>query len=151
MKVVYEKKSRSTKDIIKTHKSDSGLDVFATEQTIIRPGERFTFSVDIKFKIKKPLWMYLIPGLGLEIQIRPKSSKSYKGVDVSFGTVDEGYRGFVHVTFRNNTQKYIKIKKGEKIAQAVLCPVFNRTKFVEGKVDDKTSRGKDKFGSTGRF
>ena len=67
------------------------------------------------------------------------------------GTVDAGYDGEVKVIVYNSNLKMCEIKKGQKIAQAVLCPVING-KFVtlhEVIELDEKERGSNGFGSTG--
>jgi dUTP pyrophosphatase len=92
--------------------------------------------------------------MGNEIQVRPKSGLALKeGLTVlnTPGTVDSGYDGEVKVIMYNTNTKPYNIKKGQKIAQAVLCPVING-KFVQLQMVDKiedSERGSNGFGSTG--
>jgi dUTP pyrophosphatase len=67
------------------------------------------------------------------------------------GTVDSGYQGEIKVILFNTTIKKVKIEKGQKVAQAVLCPVIggrwvDLVKVSEIKEKDRNSNG---FGSTG--
>jgi dUTPase len=62
-----------------------------------------------------------------------------------------GYTGEIKVIVFNTTKETVKIEKGQKIAQAVLCPVvcgkwleFQRIENIEDK--DRSDNG---FGSTG--
>ena len=88
-------------------------------------------------------------GLGVELQVRPKSGLSKRGIDVELGTVDEGYRGYVGATVTNNSKSTVSFKVGNKLAQLVPTLVFNDVKLIKGKFDDKTDRGAGGFGSTG--
>jgi dUTP pyrophosphatase len=67
------------------------------------------------------------------------------------GTIDSGYQGEIKVILFNTTNERVKIQKGQKIAQAVLCPVICG-KFVNliqvEKIEDK-DRNSNGFGSTG--
>ena len=67
------------------------------------------------------------------------------------GTVDQGYTGEIKVILFNTTNSNVKILKGQKIAQAVLCPVVSgrwvRLKEIKN-VEDKDRSDKG-FGSTG--
>jgi dUTP pyrophosphatase len=91
---------------------------------------------------------------GYEIQVRSKSGLALnQGLMVlnSPGTVDSGYQGEVKVIIFNTTNERIKIEKGQKIAQAVLCPVVNGkwvnlVKVNEIAEKDRNDKG---FGSTG--
>jgi dUTP pyrophosphatase len=89
-----------------------------------------------------------------EIQIRPKSGLAInQGLTVlnTPGTVDSGYNGEIKVILFNTSSNTCTIKKGMKVAQAVLCPVFSG-KFVTlekvNKIGEK-DRGENGFGSTG--
>jgi dUTP pyrophosphatase len=88
---------------------------------------------------------------GYELQVRSRSGLAYVcGLMVlnSPGTIDSDYRGEIKVILHNtSTQQYV-IERGDRIAQAVLCPVLS-AKFVEVESLDETERGGGGFGSTG--
>jgi dUTP pyrophosphatase len=87
--------------------------------------------------------------LGFELQIRPRSSLSAKGIMAMFGTVDAGYRGELKVTLSNQTRERFEIRHGDRIAQLVVAPVLFPT---VREVDELTPspRGGAGYGSTGR-
>lgn len=85
-----------------------------------------------------------------ELQVRPRSGNAIKhGVTVlnSPGTIDEDYRGEVGVILINHSTTPFVIKKGDKIAQAVLHRYY-RAKFEEVAELSETKRGEGGFGST---
>lgn len=90
-----------------------------------------------------------------EIQVRPRSGASYKdGLTVinTPGTVDEPYTGELCVLAINLSNNPIYIHNGDRIAQAVLMPVYNEKLTELTKVEKILSisdRGSDGFGSTG--
>ncbi|GHV58890.1 deoxyuridine 5'-triphosphate nucleotidohydrolase [Campylobacterota bacterium] len=89
---------------------------------------------------------------GYELQVRPRSSLALKhGVTVlnSPGTVDSDYRGELMIILINHGSEPFMIKRGERVAQAVLKAV---EQAVITEVDDldATDRGTGGFGSTGR-
>jgi dUTP pyrophosphatase len=91
---------------------------------------------------------------GFEIQVRPKSGLALKqGLTVlnTPGTVDSGYDGEVKVILYNSTQDTLKIEKGQKIAQACVCPVVNGKWINPVEVSEISGkdRGDNGFGSTG--
>jgi dUTP pyrophosphatase len=89
--------------------------------------------------------------LGFELQIRSRSGLALKqGLIVlnSPGTIDSAYRGQVGVIIFNTTDREIVIKKGDRIAQAVLCPVY-KIKWNHVTELTTTNRGTGGFGSTG--
>jgi len=86
---------------------------------------------------------------GYEGQIRPRSSLSMDGFDVALGTIDSDYRGEVSVIIAKNTIRKFSIKKGERIAQLVICPVQRCEIEVVDELST-TKRGNGGFGSTGK-
>ncbi len=124
--------------------SDSGFDLRSSEEMWVHSNSRILVSTGLRFDIPD----------GYEIQVRSKSGLALKqGLMVlnSPGTVDSGYQGEVKVILFNTTNERIKIEKGQKIAQAVLCPVLNG-KWVDlikvNSLEEKDRNDKG-FGSTG--
>ncbi|WP_019139302.1 dUTP diphosphatase [Peptoniphilus timonensis] len=87
----------------------------------------------------------------IEVQVRPKSSLSSKGLLVHFGTVDSGYRGEVLVAMTNLNNGEVELEDNRKIAQIV----FNKKTDVKldkvEVINKETDRGEGGFGSTGKF
>lgn len=92
---------------------------------------------------------------GTEIQIRPKSGQTLKkGLVVANtpATVDSNYTGELCVIAFNISDEPITIVNGERIAQAVLCPVFTGSMVNLEEVSELTEnkeRGENGFGHTG--
>ena len=89
-----------------------------------------------------------------EAQVRPRSGSALKvGLSLAnaIGTVYELYRGEVCIIALNTSDKPITIKNGERIAQCVICPVFNSfyVTLENCGVDRNTERGEGGFGHTG--
>lgn len=90
-----------------------------------------------------------------EIQVRPRSGLTLKkGLSVlnTPGTVDEKYVGEVCVILVNLSKEKITITSGERIAQAILMPVYNSNLVNLIQIDEvieNTERGSDGFGSSG--
>jgi dUTP pyrophosphatase len=124
--------------------SDSGFDLFSTEEVILQPFGRALVPTGIKLSIPDEF----------EIQVRPKSGLAInQGLTVlnTPGTVDSGYNGEIKVIIFNTNNISVSIPKGTKIAQAVLSPVVNG-KYVNLVQVDKVNdgdRGDNGFGSTG--
>jgi len=126
------------------YKSDSGFDLRASEDVWVFPNSRSLVPTGLKFNIPD----------GYEIQVRSKSGLALnQGLFVlnSPGTVDSGYLGEVKVIIFNTTTEKVKIVKGQKIAQAVLCPVVNGkwVSLIQTKSMDDKDRNDNGFGSTG--
>jgi dUTP pyrophosphatase len=126
------------------YESDSGFDLRSTEDIWVQANDRKLIPTGLRFDIP----------LGYEIQVRSKSGLALnQGLMVlnSPGTVDSGYQGEVKVIIFNTTNERIKIEKGQKIAQAVLCPVMNGkwVDLVSVEVIGEKDRNDKGFGSTG--
>jgi len=123
---------------------DSGFDLHSVEEITIEPFGRALVPTGISLDIKD----------GYEIQVRSKSGLALKeGLFVlnSPGTVDNVYIGEIKAIIFNTNQQPYTIKKGMKVAQAVLSPVVNGS-WVNleevNEISDK-ERGSNGFGSTG--
>jgi dUTP pyrophosphatase len=127
----------------------AGFDLHALEDVTIEPGQTKPVRTGLAFDV----------GPGYELQIRPRSGLSLKTplrVANSPGTVDSDFRAEVAVLLWNSSTVSgpnealitIKIKKGDRIAQGVVCPIVQADMLVVDYLDD-TIRGKGGFGSTG--
>lgn len=126
------------------YESDSGFDLRSSEEMWVQANSRKLIPTGLRFDIPD----------GYEIQVRSKSGLALnQGLMVlnSPGTVDSGYQGEVKVIIFNTTNERIKIEKGQKIAQAVLCPVVNGKWVNLVKVNEigEKDRNDKGFGSTG--
>jgi dUTP pyrophosphatase len=87
-----------------------------------------------------------------EIQIRPRSGLAYKnGISVvnTPGTIDSDYRGEIKVLLINLGTEAVTIKKFQRIAQMVICPII-KANLKEVQELPETIRGAGGFGSTGQ-
>lgn len=124
--------------------TDSGFDLFSSEEIILEPFGRALVPTGIFLDIPE----------GFEVQIRSKSGLAInQGLMVlnSPGTIDEGYTGEIKVIIFNTNKDQYKINKGMKVAQAVLSRCLqgrwvNLIKVDSIKVKDRNENG---FGSTG--
>jgi dUTP pyrophosphatase len=126
------------------YNTDSGFDLHSTEEIWIESMDRRLVPTGIHIDIPD----------GYEIQVRSKSGLALKqGLMVlnSPGTVDQGYTGEIQVIVFNASKHRINITKGQKIAQAVLCPVVSGKwiTLVEKKEINEKDRNANGFGSTG--
>jgi len=122
----------------------SGLDLeaFVDSEITLKPGERKLIPTGISIAMPD----------NFEVQIRPRSGLAYKnGISVvnTPGTIDADYRGEIKVLLINLGQENFVIKKFQRIAQMVICPII-KAKLIE--TDDLPSsiRGSGGFGSTGQ-
>ena len=63
---------------------------------------------------------------------------------------DTDYRGEYIVAMHNDTDEFMEIQPGERIAQLILIP-FEPIKFEETNLISKTERGTGGFGHSGSF
>jgi len=122
----------------------SGLDLeaYINNEIILKPGQRTLVPTGIAVAIPDDL----------EIQIRPRSGLAFKqGISVlnTPGTIDSDYRGEIKVILINLGQENFAIKKFQRIAQMIICPIIKVT-LLETEELPITIRGKSGFGSTGQ-
>ena len=87
---------------------------------------------------------------GYDVQIRPRSGLSAKGVGVTFGTIDSDYRGEILITmYLFNPNATFEIKHGDRIAQMVVGTIADLL-LVEVEELAPTERGAGGHGSTGK-
>lgn len=121
----------------------SGFDVRAqlSEPLTLNPGQRSLVPTGLAFEIPQ----------GYEIQARPRSGLAIKkGLTLvnTPGTIDADYRGEVKIILINLGAEPVTIEQGERIAQLVLCPVY-QARLIEVDHISETKRGAGGFGSTG--
>ena len=123
------------------HKGDSGVDLHAAEDYVLKPMERKLIGTGLKLEIP----------YGYEGQVRPKSGLAINhGISHAnaVGTIDSSYRGEIKIPLINLSNKSYKIEKGKKIAQLVFAKV---EEIIFEEVDElnNTTRNEGGFGSTG--
>ena len=86
---------------------------------------------------------------GYDVQVRPRSGLSSKGVQVAFGTIDSDYRGEVLVTmYVLPYREPHTIRPGDRIAQLVVARTAGVV-FEEAEALSASQRGAGGHGSTG--
>ena len=124
----------------RAHPGDAGFDLFADEDVVIAPG--------VWARIKTGLAIQLPEGT--EGQIRPRSGLAAEhGLTVlnSPGTIDSGYRGPIDVLLINHGLKPFAVRKGARIAQLVIAPIFGESAEEVEELED-SERGARGFGSS---
>lgn len=144
MEVTFSKSHSDAVTPKYAYPSDSGFDLYSTEEVTISGGDRQLIPTGIHIDIPE----------GYEIQVRSKSGLALKqGLMVlnSPGTVDQGYTGEIQIIMFNTTKNKVKIDKGQKVAQAVLCPVVSGKwiNIIEKNEINSKDRNENGFGSTG--
>ncbi len=124
---------------VRKRKGDAGLDLYAVEDVVLKPGE----------------WKAVPTGIAVEIPeghfglIKDRSGLALKhALHCLAGVVDENYRGEIKVVMINLGGEEFKVEKGTRIAQLLIVPYLSvEVEEVEELSD--TERGERGFGSSG--
>jgi len=117
---------------------DLGYDLFSLERVVIPAGGAAPVRTGIAVEFPR----------GWGGIIKDRSSMAVKGIAVSAGVIDNGYRGEIAVVLNNHASASVTIEPDRKIAQLVPAPVTDWTvKVVESL--SETERGDGGFGSSG--
>lgn len=123
----------------------AGMDLFASvpenETVQLLPAARLLVPTGIALELPP----------GYEAQVRPRSGLAHRhGVTIlnSPGTIDADYRGEVKVLLINLGADPFEIRRGDRIAQLVVCPV-TQAQMKAVAFLNSTDRGSGGFGSTG--
>lgn len=136
---------------------DSGYDIRAAidQQVDLQPMERVSLPTGIAVEIEtedlkaKTISNMDYEPLQYELQVRPRSGLTKRGIFAQFGTIDASYRGEIWVTLINTNRDMQTIEPLERIAQLVVCPIF-KPEIIKTDKLTPTERGNNGFGSTGR-
>ena len=134
--------SENAKLPTRANKTDAGVDLYAAQSVMIRPGETVKIKTDIAMEIKD----------GYYGQIHDRSSMGSKGLKVMGGVIDFSYTGEILVCLCNTSNgdesdSYI-VNKGDKIAQIVILP-YESWDVVQVEELNESERGEKGFGSSG--
>ena len=121
----------------------SGMDLYADveSEVTLQPDEIKLLSCGIYLSIPE----------GYEAEIRPRSGLALKhGITLvnAPGTIDSDYRGLVSLIITNLGKAPFKIRRGDRLAQAVIKEVV-RAELEEADKLDQTVRASGGFGHTG--
>ena len=143
--IIRVKKLSHFKGVLPSYQSvsASGFDICAQleSRVTIKPLERTLIPTGLIFEIPE----------GFELQVRPRSGLSLKKglcIPNSPGTIDSDYRGELKVIVINLSNQDLDIEDQQRIAQVVLCPVFQAQMEWADQLSE-TQRGVEGFGSTG--
>ncbi len=122
------------------HPGDAGLAMHALEGKTLHPGERFVFNCG---------WALEFPEGYVAVVWDRGSVGVMKGLKTMGGVFDANYRGEYNVCLVNLSNELYEVKPGDKVAQLVIVPIAQAA-FEEVSELSDSSRGSDRFGSTGR-
>ena len=123
----------------KGHPGDAGLDFYAYETVVFKPGDQMRVHTGVAVEIPDGC-------VGL---IWDKSSISFNmRLKVFGGVIDSGYRGEIIMSLLNTGDKEVVLEKGHKVAQMIIQK-FEDCDIVEVSELTDTVRGTGREGSTG--
>jgi dUTP pyrophosphatase len=117
---------------------DLGYDLFALEHSVIAQGETKIIRTGLALAFPE----------GWGGIIKDRSSMAVKGVTVSAGVIDNGYRGEIKIALFNHSGEKFTVERDMKIAQLIPTPVTDWQITVVEELND-TERGESGFGSSG--
>ena len=120
----------------------AGFDLHSVEEKVIKAGKRDVVKTGLALALPK----------GYELQVRPRSGLALKnGITLpnSPGTIDSDYRGELMVIILNTGDEDFAIKKGDRIAQAVIKEIL-QADFAGVDELDSTETRAGGFGSAGK-
>jgi dUTP pyrophosphatase len=115
------------------------MDLRAADNALVLPGESRLILVNVRCEIPQ----------GYELQVRPRSSLSRRGIIAAFGTIDSDYRGEIGVVLTNASREQFSVCIGDRIAQLV-CAKVERVEWQQVETLSDSTRGVGGFGSTGK-
>lgn len=122
----------------RAHSTDAGLDLYSTDNVIIKSGESHTFDTGVHMEIPA----------GYVGMLKSKSGLNVKHGITNEGVIDAGYTGSIAVKLYNHGKFPVYIQKGMKISQIVIMPIITPDLELVDSLDE-TERGNGGFGSTG--
>ena len=137
----YKKLTDTAHPPTKTNTFDAGWDLYADETVAIAPGHRQVISTGIALDIPQGFVGLIWPRSGLAANW---------SLQVLGGVVDSGYQGEVKVILYNGGPYTFTALKGDRVAQIVFQSVLLGGMFEVEDFDERTTRGNNGFGSSGR-
>lgn len=138
MKITLDKNAHMP---TRAHTFDAGADLCALEGGVVMPfGGTAVFDTGVHVQIPECFAGF----------VKGRSGMAFHHQVVCFeGTIDYGYTGSIGVMLINHGEEPYVVKPGDRIAQLVIQPVV-LLPFQLVKRLDKTDRGENGYGSTGR-
>ena len=132
--------NKSAKVPTKATEGSAGYDIYSTVDALIIPGTSAKINTGIALQIPTG-------NVGL---LTHRSSLGFRLDTISsFGIIDSDYRGEVKVKLLNLGSDGVQIKKGDRVAQLVVVPIWSQQNLIVTDELSETQRGEGGFGSTG--
>ena len=121
------------------HEADAGLDIRSPRDAAIWPHDSTLIDTGVHIAIPP----------GMVGMLKSKSGLNVNHGLLNTGVIDSGYTGSIMVNLYNHTDHKYFVKKGDKISQLVIMPVFHAELQQVDELEE-TERGDNGFGSTGK-
>ena len=136
MKITLDKGAKMP---TRAHSTDAGLDLYAMDTQIVPAKESAVFDTGVHVELPE----------GTAGFLKSKSGLNTKHGITSEGVIDVGYTGSIVAKLYNHSGTDYKVNAGDKITQLVIVPILTpELELVEAL--EKTQRGNNGFGSTGK-
>ena len=122
---------------------DLAYDVFALEAVNLAPHVTVKVRTGIAVEARHPE-----TGAALGLLVRDRSSMAARGLAITGGVIDAGYRGEILIVMTNLGGEAVELKAGEKIAQMIPVPVLTGSVQEVENLED-SARAERGFGSSG--
>jgi dUTP pyrophosphatase len=117
----------------------AGLDLYAVERVIIRPGARAAVRTGLAAAIPAGFYGRVAPRSGLAVR---------HGIDVLAGVIDSDYRGEILCALVNHGEEPFEVEPGARVAQLIVEAITTPEPAWAEDLEE-TARGAGGFGSTG--
>jgi dUTP pyrophosphatase len=122
---------------------DLGYDLFSLEAVLLASHSTVRVRTGIAVEARHPA-----TGVPLGLLVRDRSSIAAKGIAITAGVIDAGYRGEILILMTNLGDTQLELKAGEKIAQMIPIPVLTGVVETVSSLED-SARAEKGFGSSG--
>lgn len=123
----------------KSYPGDAGFDLRVSDDVVICAGDFLDVPMGISVELPEGTWAMLT---GRSSTVRRR------GILVTQGIIDNGYRGPLYAGCQNVGKEMARIKRGERIAQLILFPLIE-PRPLRVDVLSSSERGEAGFGSSG--
>lgn len=123
----------------RAHSTDAGLDIYAMHGGLVRARQAATFHTGVHVELPPNTAGVMLPKSGMMVNHNL----------LTFGVVDESYRGEILVHVFNLGGDDYAVHAGDKLTQMLVIPVLYEPVEIVDELSDG-ERGSAGFGSSGR-
>ena len=117
----------------------SAYDVCAARSCTLQPGQTEAILLNLRLAVPR----------GYTLLLKSRSGLALKGITTTGGVIDSDYCGPIKALLHNSTSKQFRIKKGQRISQAIFLKHIDVTFTKSYDEDFWNNDAHHGFGSTG--